>query len=72
VVLVNRLSEALRRLNPDIPSEAREEALRKVLRVPKKKSPLALGGISLAELVEWTTTDSAFGSNRLVGRRIFS
>jgi len=33
VVLVNRLREAIRRLNPDIPEEAQEEALRKVLRV---------------------------------------
>jgi len=33
VVLVGRLREAIQRLNPDIPDEAREEALRKVLRV---------------------------------------
>ena len=33
VVLVGRLSEAIRRLNPRIPEEAREEALRKVLRI---------------------------------------
>jgi len=33
VVLVGRLREALRRLNPKVPDEAREEALRKVLRV---------------------------------------
>jgi type I restriction enzyme R subunit len=33
VVLVGRLREAVRRLNPAIPQEAREEALRKVLRV---------------------------------------
>ena len=33
MVLVGRLREALRRLNPSIPEEAREEALRKVLRV---------------------------------------
>lgn len=33
VVLVARLREAIRRLNPAIPEEAREEALRKVLRV---------------------------------------
>jgi len=33
VVLVRRLREAIRRLNPAIPEEAREEALRKVLRV---------------------------------------
>ncbi len=33
VVLVGRLREAIRRLNPSIPEEAREEALRKVLRV---------------------------------------
>ena len=33
VVLVARLREAIRRLNPAIPDEAREEALRKVLRV---------------------------------------
>ncbi|MGB7769889.1 MAG: type I restriction endonuclease subunit R [Verrucomicrobiia bacterium] len=33
VVLVDRLRTALARLNPEIPEEAREEALRKVLRV---------------------------------------
>jgi type I restriction enzyme R subunit len=33
VVLVGRMREAIRRLNPAIPEEAREEALRKVLRV---------------------------------------
>ncbi len=33
VVLVDRLRTAIARLNPDIPEEAREEALRKVLRV---------------------------------------
>ena len=33
VVLVGRLREAIERLNPDIPDEAREDALRRVLRV---------------------------------------
>jgi type I restriction enzyme, R subunit len=33
VVLIGRLREAIRQLNPSIPEEAREEALRKVLRV---------------------------------------
>ncbi len=33
VALVGRLREAIRRLNPSIPDEAREEALRKALRV---------------------------------------
>jgi type I restriction enzyme R subunit len=33
VVLVGRLRESIRRLNPGIPEDAREEALRKVLRV---------------------------------------
>ena len=33
VVLEGRLREAIRRLNPAIPEEAREEAVRKVLRV---------------------------------------
>jgi type I restriction enzyme R subunit len=33
VVLAGRLREAIRRLNPAIPEEARDEALRKVLRV---------------------------------------
>ena len=33
VVLKGRLREAIRRLNPAIPEEAREEALRKVLRI---------------------------------------
>ncbi len=32
VVLVQRLRDAIERLNPDIPAEAREEALRKILR----------------------------------------
>src|SRR5437763_5978178 len=32
VVLVGRLREALQRINPHVPSEAREEALRKVTR----------------------------------------
>ena len=39
VVLVGRLREALRRINPDIPEEAREEALRKVLRVATPSLP---------------------------------
>lgn len=33
MALVGRLREAIRRLNPAVPEEAREEALRKVLRV---------------------------------------
>ncbi len=33
VVLVGRLRDAIRRLNPQMPAEARDEALRKVLRV---------------------------------------
>lgn len=33
VVLVGRLREAIQRLNPRIPEEAQEEALRKVLRI---------------------------------------
>ena len=33
VVLIGRLREGIRRLNPAIPEEAREEALRKVLRI---------------------------------------
>jgi type I restriction enzyme R subunit len=33
VVLVGRLRDAIDRINPDIPTEAREEALRKILRV---------------------------------------
>jgi len=33
VVLVGRLQEAIRKLNPAVPSEAREDAVRKVLRV---------------------------------------
>lgn len=33
VVLAGRLREAILRLNPTVPGEAREEALRKVLRV---------------------------------------
>ena len=39
VVLVGRLRVAIRRLNPRIPEEAREEALRKVLRVATPSLP---------------------------------
>ena len=39
VVLVGRLRDAIRRLNPAIPEEAREEALRKVLRVGTPRAP---------------------------------
>jgi type I restriction enzyme R subunit len=38
-VLVGRLREAIRRLNPAIPEDAREEALRKVLRVATPSLP---------------------------------
>jgi type I restriction enzyme, R subunit len=38
VVLAGRLREAIRRLNPAIPEEAREEALRKVLRWGRLRS----------------------------------
>ena len=38
VVLARRLREAIRQLNRAIPEEAREEALRKVLRVGDRKS----------------------------------
>ncbi len=37
VVLEGRLREALRRLNPEVPDEAREEVLRRVLRVDLSK-----------------------------------
>ena len=37
VVLVGRLREALLRLNPEVPEEAREEVLRRVLRVDLSK-----------------------------------
>jgi len=37
VVLADRLSKAIERLNPTIPKEAREEALKKVLRVESQK-----------------------------------
>jgi len=41
VVLVGRLRNAIRLLNPSIPEEARDEALRKVLRVPPSFPPRA-------------------------------
>lgn len=46
VVLVGRLREAIRRLNPAIPEEAREEALRKVLRVSDTRAVVRLRGSS--------------------------
>ena len=41
VVLVGRLKEAIERLNPEIPDEAKEDALRKVLR-PDSPSPVGI------------------------------
>lgn len=38
VVLVGRLREAIRQLNPAIPDDAREEALRKLLHLADRKS----------------------------------
>jgi len=39
VVLVGRLREAFRKLTPAIPKEAREEALRKLLRLATPSAP---------------------------------
>ena len=46
VVLAGRLREAIRRLNISIPEEAREEALRKVLRVALPISSSALSPLT--------------------------
>ncbi len=37
VVLVERLKDAIDKLNPDMPKEAREEAVKKVLRIESQK-----------------------------------
>lgn len=42
VVLVERLKNAINKFNPEIPEEAREEALRKVLRVPTSSPKLII------------------------------
>ena len=63
VVLVGRLREAIRRLNPAIPEEAREEALRKVLWVGTPASgPLVWkdkDGKKLMDIIAREQTDLA-------------
>ena len=56
VVLVGRLREAIERLNPDIPEEAREEAFRKVLRLTRLRSsaPTALSTGCCAMAWRWS------------------
>ena len=52
VVLVGRLREAIHRLNPAIPHEAREEALRKVLRVGTPSLTQTNRAISTMQVIE--------------------
>jgi type I restriction enzyme R subunit len=63
VVLVGRLREAIRRLNPAIPEEAREDALHKVLRVGTPASgPLVWkdqDGKKLMDIIAREQTDLA-------------
>ena len=40
VVLVDKLEDAIQRINPDIPKEAREESIKKILRISSAKHVL--------------------------------
>ena len=69
VVLVGRLSDAIARLNPDVPASAREEALRRVLRLD---APTAIGRNRLLHryLVDGVEVEQAAGDGRIVGERV--
>jgi type I restriction enzyme, R subunit len=69
VVLVGRLSDAVDRLNPKAPAVARDEALRRVLRLD---SPSEIGRNRLLHrlLVDGVHVEYAAGNGRIAGERI--
>ncbi|MDQ6624399.1 MAG: hypothetical protein M3Y86_13065 [Verrucomicrobiota bacterium] len=58
VVLTGRLSIAIGRLNPAIPADAREEALRKLLRLMRRRSSAMIARFiaRCATAASWVTT----------------
>jgi type I restriction enzyme R subunit len=69
VVLVGRLKEAIARLNPDAATSARDEAVRRVLRLD---APSMLGRNRLLHrsLVDGVEVEYAAGDGRIAGERI--
>ena len=69
VVLVGRLSNAIERLNTSVPTSAREEALRRVVRLD---APTAIGRNRLLHryLVEGVEVEYAAGDGRIAGERV--
>jgi type I restriction enzyme, R subunit len=69
VVLVTRLSDAIARLNPNVPALARDEALRRVLRLD---APTLIGRNRLLHryVVDGVEVEYAAGDGRIVGERV--
>jgi type I restriction enzyme R subunit len=69
VLLVRRLTDAIDRLNPAVPAVAREEALRRVLRL---EGPAAIARNRLFHrlLVDGVDVEYAAGDGRIAGERI--
>ncbi|OGY17856.1 MAG: DEAD/DEAH box helicase [Candidatus Chisholmbacteria bacterium RIFCSPLOWO2_01_FULL_50_28] len=71
VVLVERLQNAINRLNPDIPEGAREDALRKVLRVSTLSPQLAVNNKAFHAMlrdgvdVEYQRTDGSIAGDKV-------
>jgi type I restriction enzyme R subunit len=69
VVLVGRLKDAVDRLNPDAPTSARDEAVRRVLRLDAP-SPIARNLLFHRYLVDGVEVEYAAGDGRIAGERI--
>ena len=69
VVLAGRLTDAIARLNPSVPASAREEALRRALRL---SAPTSIGRNRLLHryLVDGVEVEYAAGDGRIAGERI--
>src|SRR5947209_545202 len=69
IVLAGRLTGAIARLNPTVPASAREEALRRVLRLD---APTALGRNRLLHryLIDGVEIEYAVGDGRIAGERV--
>ena len=69
VVLAGRLREAIGRLNPRIPEEAREDALRKVLRVIAAE---LVTQVRKSVTIDWTLRESARAKIKVMVKRILN
>jgi type I restriction enzyme R subunit len=69
VVLLGRLTEAIDRLNPDLPAVAREDALRRVLRLDAP-TQIARNRLFHRYLVDGVAVEYGAGDGRIAGARV--